>query len=779
MEKFHLFSNTRAMKHFFAQNYAEGFLPSAKSIAEFLDFILRVENKRKIPPFLRHFYLYQAIQANSQNTQKLGSFAKNFTQFLLNSPFFLRFYDELCTECILIESLEKLDIYAFYDDHLEILKAVFKNYQEILTKHQFFDKYFLEDYQITFELLKGFDAIIIHLEGFLSQFEMQVFHRIAEHLPITFKLTLDSFNQEYYTKLFGLSLGLGIYEIVLFRGEFSFSKTESRAIHNPHKLQVLEFQDKIAEIGGIFTQIDLWLEQGITPEQICIVLPNEEFAQYLKLFDKARNFNYAMGNALKECALYRSLKNSLQEKKEPNSQDEASQEECRESQDSIAIPNFQSFEEFKEFLQNLEANSKESQTIKEKFLEGLEQFGFALKYLMPLSVQEQILVFLNMLGEVTLDDIGGGRISVMGILETRGISFDYLIIPEFNAGNVPSFNDKDLFLNTVIRERVGLPTRKNRENLQKHYYAQILQKSREARIMCLNNDEDKPSLFLLESSIFGRIPHFKASLNYGEYFLSGKALNYQECEIIAPLEAESFSATSLQCFLTCPRKYYYRYVLGFKELAKEGVNIGSKIHNALKEVYCNAQQYAVDSMYQEVCARMEESHSAKESFESALAKKYLKNFFEAEKARLEDGWIPFRFEQEFRFNLSGFLIKGRIDRIDKRGEEVCVLDYKYKRNLKVESKNYEKALDFQLPLYALAVQKGAIECLENPKQIQAGFYDLYNAKILQEQDLNAKIEALHHKLEEISKNSKEVNFALTSKRETCQYCDFIYLCNRY
>lgn len=766
------------MKHFFAQNYAEDFLPSAKSIAEFLDFILRVENKRKIPPFLRHFYLYQAIQANSKNTQKLGSFAKNFTQFLLNSPFFLRFYDELCAECVLIDSLEKLDIYAFYDDHLAILKAVFKSYQEILAKYQFFDKYFLEDYQITFELLKGFDAIIIHLEGFLSQFEMQVFRRIAEHLPITFKLALDSFNQEYYAKLFGLSLGVGIYEIVLFRGEFSVRNVESQAILNPHKLRVLEFQDKIAEIGGIFAQIDLWLEQGISPEQICVILPNEEFAQYLKLFDKARNFNYAMGNALNTSPLYRNLKISLQEKNEPNPQNEAAQEECGESQDSIVIPHFQSFEEFKEFLQNLEANSKESQTIKEKFLEGLEQFSFALRYLMPLSVREQILVFLNLIGEITLDDIGGGRIRVMGILETRGISFDYLIIPEFNAGNVPSLNDKDLFLNTAIRERVGLPTRKNRENLQKHYYAQILRKSREARIMCLNNDEEKPSLFLLENSIFGSIPHSKASLNYGEYFLSGKALNYQECEIVAPLEVESFSATSLQCFLTCPRKYYYRYVLGFKELAREGVNLGSKIHNALKEVYCNAQQYAVDSMYQEVCARMDESHSAKESFESALAKKYLKNFFEAEKARLEEGWIPFRFEQDFSFHLSGFLLKGRIDRVDKRGEEVCVLDYKYKRNLKVESKNYEKALDFQLPLYALAVQKGAIECLENPKQIQAGFYDLYNAKILQEQDLNAKIEMLHKKLEEISK-TKEVNFTLTSRHETCQYCDFIYLCNRY
>lgn len=782
MEILHLFSNMRAMKHFFAQNFAEDFLPTSKSIAEFLDFILRVDKKRKIPPFLRHFYFYKAIRANSQKTEKLGSFARNFTQFLLNSNFFLKFYDELCAECVLIESLEKLDIYAFYDDHLEVLKAIFKTYQEILTNAHFFDKYFLEDYQITFELLDRFDVIMVHLEGFLNRFEMQVFTKIAQKLPITFRLTLDAFNQAYYQNLFGLELDLGFYEITLFREKFSVKGSnlenpdaQQKAWQNP-TLEVLEFNDKIAEAGGIFAQIDVWLEQGIKPEQICVVLPNEDFAQYLKLFDKARNFNFAMGNSLKDSALYRNLKSFVQEKSESAQENLESPQEgdvC----DSSLIPNFQSFEAFKEFLQNLETHSKASQTIKGKFLETLGQFEFALEYLKPLSLKEQILVFLNLIEEVSLDDVGGGRISVIGILETRGICFDYLIIPEFNAGNVPSFSEKDLFLNTAIRQMVGLPTRENRENLQKHYYAQLIQKSRQTWIMCLDNDESKPSRFLLEDSIFGHARFLKASLKYSEYFLSGKALNYQERKIIAPMNVESFSATSLQCFLTCKRKYYYRYILGFKEPPSGTVNIGSKIHEILKMVYCSAKTYDMDSMYQEVCEKLKKSDSAREFFDSALAAKYLKRFFETEKSRLESGWIPFCFEQDFCFDLFGFTLRGRMDRIDKRGDEVCVLDYKYKRNLKVESKNYEKATDFQLPLYALAVQKGVIGSV--PEKIQAGFYDLYEAKIEQEKDLNAKIEDLQEKLEKIRANCKEVNFELAPKYETCKYCDFIYLCNRY
>ena len=151
MEKLYLFSNTRAIKDFFERNYNASFLPNAQSIGEFFDSILRVEAKSKIPPFLRYVYLYQAIK--EVNPQKFGEFAKNFSQFLVNSDFFFKFYDELCAECVQIESLERLDIYAFYDDHLKVLKHLFKTYQDIIPQNCFFDKYFLENYQITFELL--------------------------------------------------------------------------------------------------------------------------------------------------------------------------------------------------------------------------------------------------------------------------------------------------------------------------------------------------------------------------------------------------------------------------------------------------------------------------------------------------------------------------------------------------------------------------------------------------------------------------------------------------
>lgn len=753
METLYLFSNMRAIKEFFAQNYANSFLPEAKSIGEFLDFVLRVENKRKIPSFLRSFYLFEAVRAT--NTQKLGDFAQNFTQFLLNSSFFLKFYDELCAECVSIENLQKCDIYAFYDDHLEVLKQVFQAYQANLASNDFFDKYFLEDYHITFELLSNFKEIQIYVEGFLSRFELCVFKEISKKIPIIFILQCDTFNREYYEKSFGIALGIGDFIVKLESEKFICTDMQNITLNTQDKMQILCFQDRIAEVGALFSEIDIWLQRGILPEQICVVLPSEEFIPYLKLFDVARNCNFAMGQYLSESVVYRDILESKVE--------------------------FSSFLEFEDFLQNLGEESREKIAIKEKFLEGLEEFKFALQYLEHLNVREQILVFLQFLQDVSIEDTDGGRIRVVGILESRGASFDYILIPEFNAENVPSLNQKDLFLNTKIREFVGLPTSKDRENLQKHYYMQMFKKAKEVKIFCLDNAENKPSRFLLEDSIFGAKKRLQGGVEYSAYFLEGVALNYKEVEIIAPLEIETmcFSATSLQCFLICKRKFYYQYILGLKTTQSKSATLGEKIHNALKEVYSTANKsFCTKDLYDAVCSKLQ-AQNTRELFENTLAKKYLQRFFAYEKQHLEQGWNPTFFEKRFpfvegaTFRIEGVAFKGSIDRIDRKANAIYVLDYKYKKNLSIDS-HYEKSVDFQLPIYYLAMQEFFKDCT-----IETGFYSIYDAKIIQEKDLQSKVFALRKTLQEIKQGAKEVNFSLTPKLDACRFCDFIYLCNRY
>ena len=45
-----------------------------------------------------------------------------------------------------------------------------------------------------------------------------------------------------------------------------------------------------------------------------------------------------------------------------------------------------------------------------------------------------------------LDDNNGGPVRVMGVLETRGVSYKGVILVDFNDEFVPKKSDKDLFL---------------------------------------------------------------------------------------------------------------------------------------------------------------------------------------------------------------------------------------------------------------------------------------------------------------------------------------------
>ena len=81
---------------------------------------------------------------------------------------------------------------------------------------------------------------------------------------------------------------------------------------------------------------------------------------------------------------------------------------------------------------------------------------------------------MQRLSDIRIDDVGGGKVTVMGLLETRGVAFRGVIIVDFNEGYVPRISEKDLFLNSTIREHSGLPTGADRQDLQKHYYYQLI-----------------------------------------------------------------------------------------------------------------------------------------------------------------------------------------------------------------------------------------------------------------------------------------------------------------
>ena len=110
-------------------------------------------------------------------------------------------------------------------------------------------------------------------------------------------------------------------------------------------------------------------------------------------------------------------------------------------------------------------------------------------------------LFLNRLRARTIDDVRGGKITVMGVLETRMCGFDAVIVVDFNEGMVPRRSSKDMFLNSQTRLKAGLPGAHDRESLQKLYYFNLFRRAKEVAIGFVDSAESMPSRFLTQLGI--------------------------------------------------------------------------------------------------------------------------------------------------------------------------------------------------------------------------------------------------------------------------------------
>ncbi|XPV82168.1 MAG: hypothetical protein ACNI22_16735 [Halarcobacter sp.] len=83
----------------------------------------------------------------------------------------------------------------------------------------------------------------------------------------------------------------------------------------------------------------------------------------------------------------------------------------------------------------------------------------------------------------------------MGLLESRMLNFQAVIICDFNESLIPKRSVKDKFLSTKIKEKVNLPTLLDRENLQKYYYDRLISNSNYVYISYVKNETEQISRF--------------------------------------------------------------------------------------------------------------------------------------------------------------------------------------------------------------------------------------------------------------------------------------------
>ncbi len=764
-----VFSSTRRLKHFYLEQ-GEGFLPNAMSMGSFFEQAFYIPNKKKIPNSARLILMIDTIKAIAKEKKSILEglllFENSFLGYLESTSFLFDLFDELSSACIKLNELSSKDIYLDYEKHLEVLEMIYDRYIKKLEGLGFYDKIMQEKPAILKEFFEHFSSIEWHLDGFMSVFERQCLLEAAELVPITLHLSCDKYNQKFLEFL-NLKLETDCDYSIDFKTQRILSQT-----FNDQKIEPKLYANSsyLKQSALVLQAIEEYLQKDNDPNKMAIITPNADFLPFLKLLDKNNNLNFAMGLGAKNSPYYTELVKILEDLQTSGFDLSASPLLDLEN---LTLPLLE------------QQSSKEKAPLKEVHSQIMHQYHLLKDTLKNYSLKDLLHLYLQEFeANFRLDDSSGGKIRVMDTLETRGMQFDKIVIVDFNETCVPSLKDCDLFLNSALRKSLNLPTLLDKKNLQKHYYYQLFKNSKEITLSYIESETSKVSNMLLELNL-----HIEPIKDAYTLFAPSPLKDYQEEEIKAAIPKDfSFSASSLNAFLTCKRRFYYHYMKRFKESPKDENNsaVGSLLHELLKEAYeKDKNPYALEERLIWLL-ETRENITPKERLDTLIALKKIQAFYLKEKERFKAKIKILDLEKSFETIIQGVIFKGRIDRIDKTADnEIILLDYKFKNDLKLDnmSEKQRKSLrpieiaqistDYQMAIYAFALKN-----LGYKGPIRAFFYDLRKGELVEEDEvfLQAKMDHLEFSL--IPKLKQEVDFEKTLEAKDCEYCSFKDMCNR-
>ena len=426
-----------------------------------------------------------------------------------------------------------------------------------------------------------------------------------------------------------------------------------------------------------------------------------------------------------------------------------------------------SFDEFISFIQSIDISEREQKIIDETL--------FIFRQYEPLIKNENRLQILNSwlkeLSTLTIDDTSGGKITVMGLLESRGMRFDGVIVPDFNEGIVPHVSDKDIFLNSHIRKMIGIPTRKDKENLQKHYYYSLFKSSKFVAISYVDSETSTVSRFLKEL----QLDIDENRKDYMNIIAPKKSLPVYPLDIRDSnifIEKPKLTPTKLKDTIECMRRVYWKYKIGINmKDTKKDQNIGTVIHKSLEliaknKAYINSEDeyfnYLLNIIYKELDISQKFSFAIdwEDNIKSFCQRDY-ENLKYSNQIKIED-WCSIRY--------SGYELSFKVDRVDldKTNNKIRLIDYKTGQNIDKKAKDES---DFQLLFYYLWAKE------QYPNYgIDVFYEDLRESKRVYI-DLDEKMEIFEKKLSKLP-SAKEIDYPMTLDIQLCKYCDYKVACGR-
>jgi ATP-dependent helicase/nuclease subunit B len=331
-------------------------------------------------------------------------------------------------------------------------------------------------------------------------------------------------------------------------------------------------------------------------------------------------------------------------------------------------------------------------------------------------------------------------LEIIGVLESRNISFDTAIIMDANEGVLPQHRSVDPLIPAGVHEILGIPSPRQNEEIYRYYFERLVRSSRNVHILYVDA-EDSPRSRYIEKIIWDAEKEQKTidiiPIDRSVYPINlrpGTTMPVIEKTpfIMERLRSKSFSPSSIDHYVFCPVFFYYRDMLSFEEKKTisddiEATERGTTIHRILQETFEGCLNREISKpMHGDIIARLnrvidrnlqETANSGDYYLFRKLATFKLQSFLQKDLNNAPDPFTVVHLEQRFEHTIDAgstdINLTGKIDRIDldPGTGQYTIIDYKtggttqyrksFPQHISVHSMSdiHSHISSFQLPLY--------------------------------------------------------------------------------
>lgn len=418
-------------------------------------------------------------------------------------------------------------------------------------------------------------------------------------------------------------------------------------------------------------------------------------------------------------------------------------------------------------------------------------------------------------------------LQILGLLETRNLSFDNVIMISMNEKIIPGNRFSESFIPFNLKKSFGISTFEDFHDSTANYFYNIIKDAKNIHLIYSSDTSDmgdgEESRYITQLEL--ELPKVNLDAKIKKFAVTFPEGNPGETNISVKKNASMFdkftrgvkslSPSALNSYVNCSLKFYFAYILGLREQEEPTENIDAKttgniLHYVMKNLYDDHKgkeidASLIDSLLNKSDDIVEEAMKNEPHYiidhnigANLITKKIIQGLVKR-LLQLDKKYIPFKiialetedniYKIEVESKNGKVFIGGKIDRIDEKDGITRIVDYKTGVVDKFDLEKTDLSEIFSDPKYKEALQTFVYAYMymksTGASDIRATMLGLKNKNgivndVIKEKLTDEELKKFEGGLRELVAEilNDKIPFEQAEDEKRCAYCPYISICGR-